>query len=157
MIKYICGCQCLITLVFIVSMIYLTFMIDKQEITKKFIDILSNEQREKYYKIKNERRNIFLTGYGVGLILSLFVLFYKIYQNKSLNKWIVICLTGTITFITSYFYYILTPKSNYMILHLKTKEQKKEWLNVYKQMQYNYHMSFVFGILAVLTLSSIVC
>lgn len=155
--NYLCGFQCMITFVFLISMIYLTFMMDKQEITKKFTDLLNPIQREKYSKIKEERRNIFLTGYGVGFILSLVVLFYKMYQNKTLNKWIVICLTGSITFLTSYFFYILSPKTDYMILHLETDEQKKEWLNVYKQMQYNYHMSFVFGILAVLTMSSIVC
>ena len=64
-----------------------------------------------------------------------------------------LCVVGAITFITHYFYYILSPKSDWMILHLK-ENQMNDWLNVYKTMQYKYHTGFVIGIISVMILSN---
>jgi hypothetical protein len=36
-----------------------------------------------------------------------------------------------------------------MLNHVKDEEQVKAWLIMYKEMQYNYHMGLVLGIIAV--------
>jgi hypothetical protein len=52
-------------------------------------------------------------------------------------------------FITNYFYYTLYPKSDWLLNYLKNPEEIKNWLRLYKEMQYNYHMGLVLGIIAV--------
>ena len=43
---------------------------------------------------------------------------------------------------------MIYPKSDYMILHLDKKEQRKEWLDIYRKMQLKCHIGFVCGIIA---------
>ncbi len=44
---------------------------------------------------------------------------------------------------------MLSPKSDWMLEHLQNKEEIKAWLLMYREMQYNYHMGLVLGIIAV--------
>ena len=66
----ICKISCLIASIFIVSMIYKIFFYD-EKILNSFNDVLDNKQKEIYIKIINERRRIYLNGFGLGFILSL--------------------------------------------------------------------------------------
>lgn len=155
--KY-CSLGCGISLVFIIGMIYMTFAIDKRHVSGRFKDTLDTQQLKLYKKLTNERVQIYYTGYIVGFLISLcLIVLNLVILNKKMNKASMICLTGGVTFLTTYFYYILSSKSDYMIMHLKNSEQKKEWLNVYKTMQYNYHMGLVLGIIAVMALSAGFC
>jgi len=70
------------------------------------------------------------------------------------NKMSLICFVGAITFVTNYLFYILYPKSDYMLLHLNDKKQIQEWLNIYRTMQFKFHIGFVVGILAVMIFCS---
>jgi hypothetical protein len=44
-----------------------------------------------------------------------------------------------------------------MVLHLKSGEETEAWLNVYRTMQYNYHIGLVLGILAVVAFGNAFC
>ena len=147
----ICKISCLISLVFIISTIYFTLSTDKQDIHNNYVKKLSDEQLVKYKKIVNERKNISIKGYLLGLSLSICFILLN-YNLLKLDYKLITCLVGSITFLTHYFYYMLSPKSDWMILHLK-EEQMKDWLYVYRKMQYNYHLSFVIGIISVMILS----
>ena len=68
-----------------------------------------------------------------------------------------VCIIITITLVTNYLFYILYPKKDYMILHLKNKEQIEEWLDIYKYMQFRYHLGFVLGIVALIFASIAIC
>ena len=59
------------------------------------------------------------------------------------------CTITAVMFLFQYFYYILSPRPDYMVLHLKTQEQKEGWLKVYRKMQIQYHIGLVIGIIAV--------
>ena len=61
-----------------------------------------------------------------------------------------ICMVASITFVTNYLFYILYPKTDYMLLHLNDKTQIQGWLNIYKKMQFKFHLGFVLGIIAVI-------
>ena len=43
---------------------------------------------------------------------------------------------------------MLSAKSDWMLNHIDNQREANSWLNMYKHMQYNYHMGFVFGIVA---------
>ena len=147
----ICKISCLISLVFIISTIYFTLSVDKQDINNKYVNNLTDTQLIKYKKIVDERKKISITGYVLGLCLSITLILLNYFVFK-LDIKLTTCIVGAITFLTHYFYYMLSPKSDWMILHLK-EDQMKDWLYVYKNMQYNYHLSFVVGIIATMILA----
>jgi len=149
-----CHITCSISLIFIIGMIYFSLSLDKCKISKNLITTLDDKQREMYKKISNERKNIYFTGYGLGLFISLASLLFMYYNKYQLSKLNSACLVGAITFITSYYYYILTPKSDFMVMHLETDEQKTAWLSMYKKMQYHYHLGMLLGIIGVMLLGS---
>lgn len=153
-----CKTSCCLSIIFFVSMIYFSYWKNSEnnDTIKTFEHSLLPNQRQIFKSIKNERLNIYTQGYIIGLILSLCVVAY--YRNtKCMTRLSMLCIIFSISFIVNYFYYILSPKSTYMVEHLETTEQKTWWVKVYRQMQFNYHMGFVFGILALLLLSNGIC
>ena len=68
-----------------------------------------------------------LKGFGLGFILSLIALFI-LNNNKmfKVTKLMNICFVLATSFTVNYFFYILHPKSDYMVLHLNNDEEK--WL-----------------------------
>ena len=149
-----CNLGCGIAAIFLIGMIYTTIAVGKNEVGENFKKTLNETQLEKYEGLTNERLKIYYTGYGVGFLISLGLIFLNLFILKQkMSKMAMVCLTSGATFLTTYFYYILSKKSDYMIMHIKEENQKREWLNVYRTMQYNYHMGLVLGIAAVMALS----
>ena len=149
----LCGITCSIGLMFLIANLYVTFTADKTKQKDEFYNTLSKDKIEKYESIINERRVIYLKGYGLGLILAFIFLFlYKnfIGNDKGLNK---VCFIGGITLLVNYFYYMLSPKTDYMILHLNEEDQREKWLNIYKTMQFKYHIGLLLGIIASMVLA----
>ena len=105
--------SCSIAVVFICTMLYISFMIDKCAISTVFIDTLSKPQQILYQDIVKERKIIYFVGIIIGLILSF--IYMKIVPHEE-NKLYTICSVVTITFLTSYFIYIFYPKKQTMIL-----------------------------------------
>jgi uncharacterized membrane protein YkgB len=125
-------------------------MTDKSEVIKIYKDKLPTDLQKRYEKISEERRRISYVGYILGLVISLFLIYYNIKLKKNkMNTWSIVCLVMAISFITNYFYYVLSPKTDWMLNHTNNSEQVKAWLQMYKTMQYNYHMGIVLGIIGV--------
>ena len=151
----LCGITCSIGLMFLFANLYVTFTADKIKQKEDFYNTLSQDKIERYEGIINERRTIYLKGYGLGLILAFISLFFyeKFGWNdkkKGLNK---VCFIGGITLLVNYFYYMLSPKTDYMILHLNEENQRKEWLKINKTMQFKYHIGLLLGIVASMVLA----
>jgi hypothetical protein len=72
----------------------------------------------------------------------------KIKQQK-MNWPSMVCLTVFIAFLTNYFYYVLSPKTKWMLNSIDTPEQTKAWFEMYRTMQVYYHGSLVLGIIAI--------
>jgi uncharacterized membrane protein YkgB len=89
-------------------------------------------------------------GYALGVILSLGIIFYNLkFKNAKMSNTALVCTVIATTFVTNYFYYMLHPKSDWMLNHLQNKEEIRAWLQMYREMQYNYHMGLTLGIIAV--------
>lgn len=145
-----CAISCMVSTIFIIGMIYFYNMTDKNKVVNYYKSTLSSELKQRYETISKERTNISYQGYILGVILSLVIIFYntKIKESK-MNTISLVCTVVATTFVTNYFYYILSPKSDWMLTHLDTQEEKDAWLLMYREMQYNYHMGLVLGILGV--------
>ena len=155
----LCGTTCAIALVFLIANIYTILSCSNNKEDKKdFLNVLNEEQKITYNKIINERKNIYFSGYGIGILLSLLgLVFIKKITKTRFNNISLVCFVGAITFVTNYLFYILYPKTDYMLLHLSDKEQIKEWLKIYKKMQFKFHFGFVLGIIAVMIFCYSLC
>jgi uncharacterized protein YacL len=146
----VCGINCLLSTVFVIGMIYFYNATSKSEVVKGYKSKLSPELIEKYEHITKERMMISYKGYLLGFVLSMFIILYNIFSKpKAFNVFSLMCIVISTSFITNYFYYILSPKTDTMINFLKTKEEIDAWKVMYRDMQYNYHMGIVLGIIGV--------
>ena len=145
-----CVISCSISLVFIIGMIYFYNMTDKSKIVQHYKEFLPTELKKRYEKISEERKRISIYGYILGFIISLFIIFYNVQIKKTkMGTFPLVCTVVASCFLTNYFYYMLHPKSDWMLNHTNSSDQVKAWLQMYREMQYNYHMGLVLGIIAV--------
>ncbi len=116
-------------------------------------DVFSDDLDKKYDEIITERRNHYLIGLILGAIISIIV----IKNIININKYTRITLFLAITLGTAVLLYMVLPKSDYILNHLKTPEENKKWLEVYKTMKSRYYIGFVLGIIGALLLGSVFC
>ncbi len=145
-----CTISCMISTIFIIGMIYFYNITDKSSIVKHYKGKLSSDLQKRYDIISKERRYISYQGYILGFILSLFIIFYNLkIKGVKMNNFALVCTVMATCFLTNYFYYILTPKSDWMLNHMGNQEEVKAWLQMYREMSYNYHAGLALGIIAV--------
>lgn len=148
-----CTYSCGIAATLIAGMAYCTYMGNRSELVKSYMQTLTPDQQQTYAKIVAERRGIYLRGFGWGLLLSALLLGIH-HQYKSMSRAALLCSVAAITLATNYFYYVLSPKSDWMVLHLNKKQDAANWLRVYRGMQVNYHVGLVLGIAGTILLSN---
>ena len=152
----VCAISCAVAFIFIVANIYCCTFGDKTQVIQDFIAKLSPENQQRYAVITQERRAIYFMGLLLGFILAM-ILMVTCRKYFSGSRGGLLCMIAAVTFSVNYFYYILSPKSDWMVLHLKSGEETQAWLNVYRTMQYNYHIGLVLGILAVVAFGNAFC
>jgi len=148
----LCHSSCALGAVFLIANIYLMFSVDKQALSSQYMSTLSPPQKARYQNIAKERRNIYFKGLVLGIALSIVAVIYYKLKGK-----IAICSVVTITLITNFLFYIIHPKSDWMVLHLDSHSSREAWLAIYREMQRNYHIGFVLGIVAVGFVANGVC
>lgn len=146
----VCSITCMISAIFIIAMIYFYNISNQSKIVKHYKEKLPRDLQIRHEKISNERLNISYRGYILGFILSLLFIIYNYnFKARKLGNISVVCSVIIISFLTNYFYYILSPKSDWLLNHINNNEQSRLWLEMYREMQFNYHLGFIFGIIAV--------
>lgn len=145
-----CCFSCLLSAAFIISMIYMTNSMSYNQTIQNYEKQLPESLKKTYKEIVNERTRIFYTGYILGFIFAVLIIAYNTQIKKDKMGWkSMVCLTITVSFITNYFYYILTPKTKWMLESIETGNQTKAWLKMYKSMQGYCHGGIAFGIIAI--------
>ena len=144
----VCSTSCIISAIFIIGMIYFYNATSKSQVVQQYRAQLPLPQKAIYDKIAAERLNISLKGYGLGFLLSLFIVYYN-YQKKQLQPSATVCLVLATSFLTNYFYYTLSPKTDWMLNHVEGKAQTQAWLQMYRTMQYYYHAGLALGIFGI--------
>ena len=137
--------SCWIATIFLSGLAYLKVFSNKNAIASNFQNSLPIELKQKYEAIVKERNNIYINGtiYGViGAVMLLFIMKKKIGTNY-------ICFVLVFSQVFSYIYYIMSSKSDYIILHLDNRKDRERWLEVYKHMHFNYHIGIVIGLFVV--------
>ena len=146
----VCSISCSIALAFVVGKIYFYNATTNSQIVKHYKEKLPTKLKQLYDKISNERFKISMYGYVLGFFLSLCIIFYNLkLKRERLSNISLVCIVVATCFLTNYFYYMLTPKSDWMLNHIDTPEQTKLWLQLYRNMSVYYHSGLVLGIIAV--------
>ena len=145
-----CLLSCAISAIFIIGMIYFYNMTNKSKIVQAYKEKMPPDLQKLYQKISEERMRISYQGYILGFVLSLLVIFYN-YKIKGfkMGNTSLVCTVIAVSFLTNYFYYMLSPKSDLMLNHMNSQDQVKGWLLMYREMQFNYHAGLALGIIAV--------
>ncbi len=145
-----CVISCMISTIFLIGMIYFYNISGKSEIVNRYKSSLSPDLQKRYEKITHERLMISYKGYALGVLLSIIIIFYNLkIKSLKMNTISLVCTVLATAFITNYFYYILHPKSDWMLNHLQNKDEINAWLQMYRAMQFNYHFGLTLGIIAV--------
>ena len=145
-----CLLSCAISAIFIIGMIYFYNMTGKSTIVNYYKSSLSSDLKKRYEKISKERMMISYQGYALGFLLSLGIIFYNLkIKGSKMNNTALVCTVIATSFITNYFYYMLHPKSDWMLNNTSNQEEVRAWLQMYREMQFNYHSGLVLGIIAV--------
>ena len=130
-----------------------TMLVTKEQ-TDQLRQVLNPELASKYDAIVKERTSHYIQGLLIGMIISYFVLGFVM---KTPNRFHRISTLFAITLFTTALYYLLMPKSDYMLNHLKGTDENKAWLSVYKTMKYRYLIGFVLGALAAIPFANALC
>lgn len=145
-----CTITCFLAAVIVVAMILMTAMVYNDPFIQSYKQQLPYDISKTYDEIVVERGTIYYTGYSIGFVLSVLLIALNIYVlKKRMPTSAMVCLAVVVSTLVSYFYYILTPKTKYMVSVLKTAEQRAAWLHIYRSMQYYYHSSYALGAVAV--------
>ncbi len=115
---------------------------------------LSPELALLYDGIAVERRNQYIHGLILGLILAYILLGFVASRGSRFHR---MAAFVAVTMLVGVFYYLLMPKSTYMLEHLKTKEQNLAWLEVYKTMKMRYTVGLLLGAGAAAAAANALC
>jgi len=128
----------------------MNYAIHQNNIIVKYQQQLPDELKILYKNIVDERTRIYYFGYILGFILATIIIYYNVQIGKNrMSTSSLVCSVVAISFLTNYFYYILSPKSDWMLNHIKDDIQVKAWLGMYRGMQIYYHTGLVLGLFAV--------
>ena len=145
-----CSISCSISAIFIIGMIYFNNASCKSKTILEYKSKLPTNLKGLYDKIVAERQSISYYGYALGFLLSLVIIFYNMkVKNQRLGTTSLVCTVIATCFLTNYFYYILTPKSDWMLNHITKPEDARAWLQMYRACSYNYHLGLLLGIMGV--------
>lgn len=143
----LCYKSCYIALIFFIASLYTTLRTDKEGLIKTLKETLTPQQLLHYEAIRSNRRSIYMKGLLYGLLIALLLSYIN---GKSILSTISIssngCYIMSIMLVVSYLYYIITPKET-IITKLHSSKQREAWYDVYRNMQVNYHIGIVLGII----------
>ena len=128
----------------IIKKFYMISNYDNTALMKNLLNKLSDTEKERYNKIKLERFEIYSRGSLYGTVLLFAYLFLTRFDENFVTN---ILIAIIIASMTTYLYYSLSKKSDYMIKYLDTREEREAWLTIYQTMKNNCHGGFLLGII----------
>lgn len=146
---------CALGVAFLMAMmVVIYFSCDIMEQNKAFYLSMTSQQRQIYQNIKRERLEIFLQASIAGLVIGLAILYMMNFSR--VNRIGSGCILLAIAFATQYFWYIIAPKKDWMVLHLR-EWQIPTWQKIYRVHQQRYHIALVIGLVGYFLLGYGMC
>ena len=104
-----------------------------------------------YERIVAERRNLYLQGIVLGLVVA----FFLVRMVKTAFHRVALALAVALPI--AVVFYFLMPKSDYMLNHLRTQQETQAWLQVYRTMKHRYFLGFLLGSLSAVPIAFAMC
>ena len=141
----ICIKTCLLSTVLLFWVLSGMLVNKKTKVYTELINTFSEVQKTKLDEIIKERTSIFKKASCVSVIISLCI---TVWQNLLLN---IKGSNNICKFIVSYVFfmslvYMIHPKSDYMIRHLRTQDQRNTWVKLKKEMSLKRYMGIGIGL-----------
>ena len=152
MIK-LCITTVFISLIFILADVVFIYNTYSSSVKSNFYQSLDVGKKAIYDNIVQERTIIYIKSIFIALVSAMTYMYLipkgNFLKPRNMTKSSIIAISIIIFYMISYKIYILHPKTDYMMLHLDNESEKLAWLDVYRNMQFNFHMSFVLGFIGV--------
>ena len=140
----VCIRNCLLSSI-LMGGILATMLTSKSSTTYvNFNNLLSEQQKSKMKEIVKMRLKIFLMSMLIGIFVG-YVLTAILSIPSEVQR---LCMFITITLVVNTISYIVWPKSDYMIYHLNSVEQKKAWFAIYNEMKLKKIVGMTLGVVA---------
>ena len=156
----VCTTSCALALIFAAGSVASCCGTNKNELSDKLKDSLDGTQLKIYNEITKNRGNIYKNGLVAGVLVAATMVVVNLLLDNNINRLLTLntlCLVVATVLIVSYLFYMISPKGVYMVSFLKTKEQRDNWVEIYRVMQQNYHLALGLGVMSVLFASKIIC
>ena len=140
----VCVKVCMISVVMVCVFLSLMMINPSTNIYRKFLELLDEKQKEALDKITEERQKIFYISLGIGMGLSLLFsanLYHLKYSQSSQVCIFFIALISIITLV-----YMVYPKSDSFIKHIKTDKQKTAWISLKKDIKLKKMLGGLIGL-----------
>jgi len=142
----VCYITCALAFALIAASLYI--MLTKNDIQKSQL-LLETNLGEIYNNIVNERLKIYIIASIIG---SIFGIVYLIWMKNKMSIFPLICTAVLIFFVVQFVIYILYPKSDYILNHIKNENEAKIWINMYNQMMKKFWIGFLIGLVGYVVL-----
>jgi hypothetical protein len=110
-----------------------------------FCKTLNDEQRKAYLEIIDERMSLYTQGLAVGLIAgALYIAMLPVNKREPTPS--VIGSFALIVLGVQFLYYMLSPKTKWMLNIVKTEEQTRKWLEIYRYMSLRWYSGMAMGL-----------
>ena len=139
----VCITNCAIGAAQIGGTIATAIVTENDPVFKDYRSKLEPSQIDALDRIAQNRLALYIQGTIVGIVLFALL---AIFGGSQMSPTMGGCSFVAIVLLSQYFYYILMPKQDWMIKHLKTQKQNQAWLNVYRHMSYRWHMGLLIGL-----------
>ena len=149
--SYGCVLVCAAAAAFFGGMVFVSLNPYSADKLNRLMSLLTPEQTQVYKEVSRERMHIYLMGLVLGLLIGFIYLYYGVRAAGMART----CGFVFITMATTYLFYLLYPKSKYLLAYLTTDEQRTAWLDVYRGMQYRHYMGMVLGVIAYVLVSAL--
>lgn len=140
---------CAIAIAFLATSIATPFVAtSKHQLHRAFQRTLDRDQNMRYERIALHRRNLYLQGLILGVLVACLVVGVVMRVAPLANNTSYGCMAVVVLFVVEFLYYMLSPKGEYMVTVLKTQKQREAWLKVYRHMQVSMYGSLACALVA---------
>jgi hypothetical protein len=139
----VCSTSCLVAVVFALSTVLFPLLLDKA-----FVKGYKNElpvAAQKALKVATAERSVLAFQ---GLVLGLIFGAILVLLSGKMARMASVCVLAASAFVIQFLYYMLSPKSTWVVKHLHTPEEREGWVRMYRHYQKAYYGSLALGVAA---------
>lgn len=138
----ICGTACFVAMIFALSTLLFPLLLNRVIVGDYRLRLPPAAQIALKTATK-ERAKLAFQGLVLGMIIGA----AAVLLSGKMGKVTGVCVLASIAFVVQFLYYMLSPKSTWVVKHLRSTEQRNDWVRVYREYQKAYYGSFAVGII----------